>query len=39
VVERHRCRGEALTAVGTDRSVLLKEPSPSLRVGDASGRV
>ena len=39
MVECHRCRGEALTAVGTDRSMLLKEPSPSLGVGDASGRM
>jgi hypothetical protein len=39
VVQRHRYRGEALTAVGTDRSVLLEEPSPSLGVSDATGRV
>lgn len=39
MVERHCCRGEALTTVGTDRSMLLKEPSPSLGVGDATGWV
>jgi hypothetical protein len=39
MVERHRCWREALTAVGTDRSMLLEKPSPSLGVGNASGRM
>ena len=36
VVERHRGFREPLTAVGTDRTVLLEEPSPRFGVGDAS---
>lgn len=39
VVERHRCRREALTAVGTDGSVPLKEPPSRFGVGDATGRM
>ena len=39
VVERHRGFREPLTAVGTDGTMLLKEPSPRFGVGDASRRV
>src|SRR3954467_13618414 len=36
MVERHRGFRELLTAVGTDGTVLLEEPSPRFGVGDAS---
>ena len=39
VVERHRGFREPLTAVGTDGTMLLEEPSPRFGVGDASGGV
>jgi hypothetical protein len=39
VVEGHRCRREALTAVRANRSVLLKEPPPSFGVRQASRRM